>query len=67
MLPKPHTTKGNKKQKSLNAPLKWAFKEGGMIRINTRKITHSPAVLWGIQRQEVHAGKDSGQGIEVRC
>lgn len=26
----------------------------------------SPAVLRGIQGQEVHAGKDSGKGVEVR-
>lgn len=67
MLPEPQTTKGNKNQKSLNAPLKPAFTEGGMININTRKHEHSPAVLWGIQRQEVHAGKHSGQGVEMRC
>lgn len=40
---------------------------GGMMHINTRKHDHSPAVLWGIQCQEVHTGKDSGQGVEVRC
>lgn len=27
---------------------------------------HSPAVLRGIQGQEVHAGKDPRQGVEVR-
>lgn len=31
------------------------------------KNDHSPAVLRSVKCQEVHAGKDSGQGVEVGC
>ena len=50
---------------ALNA--KWVFTEKEMRYINNRKHEQSPAVLWGIECQEVHAGKDSREGVEVRC
>lgn len=31
-----------------------------------KNISDSPAVLGGVKREEVHAGKDSRQGVEVR-